>query len=103
MLKNYYYNLLSRYISISARSGDKVLFVEPQSKLILNKFFRKDVLVVTNSAEKFSGYKTVESIGKIMPWKPDYIVLDGNLQRKKDIIEFLKEINSVCPRLPEFF
>ncbi len=96
MLKNYYYNLLSKYISIYARSGDKVLFVEPQSKLILNKFSRKDVLIVTNISEKFSGYKTVENIGKIMPWEPDYIVLDGNLQREKDIIEFLKEINSVC-------
>ncbi len=96
MLKNYNINLLSKYISIYARSGDKVLFVEPQSKLILNKFSRKDVLIVTNSSEKFSGYKSVENIGKITNWEPDYIVLDGNLQREKDTIEFLEGINSVC-------
>jgi len=96
MLKNYYYRLLSRYISIYARSGDKVLFVEPKSRIILGKLPTEDVLIVTNRPELFNDYRAVEDIQKAKQWEADYIILDGNLHTESDIIEFLKGINSIC-------
>jgi len=89
MIKDYYYSLLSKYISVYARSGDKVLFVEPKITTILNKFSAKDVLVVTSDPERFKGYSTVGNIQSAHQWEPDYIVLDGNLQREADVIKFL--------------
>lgn len=96
MIKDYYYRLVSKYISVYARPGDKILFVEPLTRLVLNKFSKKDVLVVTSDPERFEGYQTVGDIRTAGQWEPDYIVLSGNINRESDIIEFLKEINSVC-------
>ncbi len=96
MLKAYYYRLLSKYISIYVRSGDKVLFVDPLNITILDKFSKENILVVTSDSEQFDGYQTVENIQNARQWKPDYIVISGNLNREADIIAFLKEVNSVC-------
>jgi hypothetical protein len=96
MLKDYYYRLLSKYISIYARSGEKVLFVEPKSRVILSGHSGNNVLIVTNNPERFSGYTTAQEIRNVKEWEPDYIILEGLLQYKADIIDFLNEINSIC-------
>jgi len=96
MIKDYYYNLLSKYISVYARPGDKTLFVEPRSRTTLKNFSTKDVLVVTTDTEKFHDYRTVEDIKSARQWEPDYIILDGNLQRVADVIDYLNKINSIC-------
>ncbi len=62
MIKDYFYRLLGKYISIYARPGDKVLLVEPRSMAILSKLSPDDVLLLTNRPEQFTGYRTVEDI-----------------------------------------
>ncbi len=96
MIKNYYYRLLSTYISVYARSGDKVLFIEPGNSTLLTRFSTDDVLVVTTDPERFAGYSTVENVRNARQWEPDYIILDGNLQRETDVIAYLEIINAVC-------
>jgi len=96
MLKNYYYRLLSKYISVYARSGDKVLFIEPKSKFILGNLSKENLLITTNSPERFPSCKTTEDILEAKEWEPDYIILEGLLQNRVDIVEFLQEINSIC-------
>lgn len=96
MIKDYYYRLLSKYISVYARTGDKVLFVEPRRRSILNKFSSEDILVVTNDPGQFRGYNTVGDIQSARQFTPNFIVLDGNLQREGDVIKFLEDIHSVC-------
>ena len=96
MIKDYYYRLLSKYISVYARPRDKILFVEPLTSLVLNNFSKEDLLVVTSDPERFDGFQTVEDIQMARQWKPDYIVLSGNINREPDIIDFLKGINSIC-------
>jgi hypothetical protein len=96
MLKDYYYSLLSKYISIYARPGEKILFVEPKNMAILGRFSREDILIVTENPERFGGYRTTEGIKNAGQWEPDFIILEGLLQYQADIIEFLNEINSIC-------
>ncbi len=95
MLKDYFYRLISKYISIYAGPGDKVLFVDPLNSDIIIKFSKENVLVVTSNPEGFEEYRTVPEIKEASQWAPDYIVLSGNLNREPDIIEFLTSVRSV--------
>lgn len=96
MLKDYYYRLLSKYISVYARSGDRILFVDPRESTRLSKFSKEDTLLVTSHPEWFDDYRTIEDIRKAKEWGPDFIILDGNLQRESDILELLNAVNSIC-------
>lgn len=96
MIKAYYYHLIAGYISVYARPGDKILFMEPRNRVMLKPFSPQDVLVFTENPEPFTGYTTITDIRDAAQWKPDYIVLDGNLQRAKDIIKYLESVHRVC-------
>ena len=96
MIKGYHYHLISKYISVYVRPGDKVLFIEPKNDILFHPFSPEKVLIFTNNPEQFSCHDTTSDTRFAGSWKPDYIILDGNLQRETDVIVFLETIHSIC-------
>jgi len=98
MLKRYFYSLLYNYLSIYIRQGDTVVAVDPDTDRPLRHFPGAHIV---SSEEKKGGAlkalgsdRTMEAITDI---NPDYILLDGSIQYKRDIQAFLSSLHSVCP------
>lgn len=93
-VKKYFYSILSKYLALYVRSKDILLDINPTNFVIGQKF--------TNY---FYYFTDTYDKRKIVPhhkiWKesydkPDYILLNGNVQYERDIQKFLIKIKKIC-------
>jgi len=98
ILKRYFYRLLTSYLRIYARPGDKVLLVEPQEELIKTLGSDENVRFFnTNSPPDATlPEKQLGSLDSVRSWQPDYIILNGSLHYIGDIQKFLTTLHDTC-------
>lgn len=75
-MKQYFYGLLVRYLSLFIRPEDSVSEVDPKSSFFSNRF---------------PGYKRFQT-GQ----STDYIILNGTIHYERDVQVFLEELKGAC-------
>jgi hypothetical protein len=65
---------------------------------VLEQFrdYRTAVLHDGDTTKAFSAFENLNTFEDIASWKPDYILLNGNLHYENDIQTFLEHIQAVC-------
>jgi hypothetical protein len=93
-MKDYFYNLLHKYLSVYIFSEDKIVSVEPVTNRLINKFKRIKIAFICGNANTFG----IESgdIDQVKKYNPDYILLNGCLHFERDIQSLLQKIHHQC-------
>lgn len=97
-IRTYFYTLLHKYLSFYIQSGDSVLEIHPQHDLLIRMFQeqRTAVLLQEQTAAAFPSIEVIPEMEEIKQWKPDYLLLNGNIHYEADIQRFLKDLHVVC-------
>ena len=97
-MKSYFYSLLSNYLSLYIQPENSVVEVSPQHDHLLTMLpARKAAAFVSGTSQKYLGkFPMLTSIEEIRSWKPDYILLNGNLHYESDIQQLLEQLHKVC-------
>ncbi len=98
-IKTYFYKMLYKYLSLYIQQEDPVLEVHPQNDVLLRMFQNHRMAVLLpESTDTYasSSIDILSSIQKIEQWKPDYVLLSGNIHYERDIQTFLEHLHVVC-------
>jgi len=93
-MRDYFYNLLFKYLSLYIFSEDKVVSVEPVTNRLLNKFSQIKT-VFKHSKSNTPGMKS-GNINQVKEYNPDYILLNGCLHFERDIQNLLQQVYDQC-------
>jgi len=96
-MRNYFYNLLFKYISLYIRPEDLVVCVNPLDNVLFEKFKLKKIAYMS-AEENLQSNKNILSKDRIAEVKPDYILLDGSLHYENDIYTLLNIIRNVSSK-----
>jgi hypothetical protein len=96
-MRNYFYNLLFKYISLYIRPEDLVVCVNPFDNVLFEKFKLKKIAYMS-AEENLQSNKNILSNDGIAAVKPDYILLDGALHYENDIYTLLTIIRKVSSK-----
>ena len=100
-LKSYFYNLLSSYIGVFVRPGDRVICVDPEEETLRSTPRDAEIRALRLSSDLSTGidsmapFTNVESAAE---WRPDYILVDGHVHFVRDIQALLCEVQRVCSK-----
>lgn len=83
-MNNYLYKLLYRYLSLYIRPGDHVIEIDPPNNIISSQF--SNYIAVQRSEN---------ALAIIAGTQPDFILLNGTIQKDSDIQELLESIRTV--------
>jgi hypothetical protein len=89
MVKDYFYKLLVRYLSIYIRPNNTLVEVNPLTNIILKHFVNTHSLILSNYLGAKSQSLSSSSTNDVLLPPPDYILLSGNIHYEKDIQKFL--------------
>jgi hypothetical protein len=93
-MKSYFYKLLYKYISFYAPPEASGVEIGPQHDLLINLFPNERMACY---APKSTPNKTVlSSLKEIKEFKPDFLVLNGNLHYEHDLQRLLAQLRSAC-------
>ena len=98
-LKSYFYGLLSTYIGVFVRPGDRVIYVDPDDETprTVSRHAESRVLRVFSPATPgTSSIAPLTSLVSAREWRPDYIVVDGNIHVLEDVQALLSKVQRVC-------
>lgn len=97
-MKTYFYRLLHKYVSLYIRPGDAFIDIHPQTDRLLNLFhgIRKAVIPERMTEHIFPSIEMLRDIHEIPAWKPDYLLLNGNIHYERDIQQFLQDVRQCC-------
>jgi len=95
MLKDYFYKLLFRYISLYILSEDKVVTVDPVNDRIASN---NPYIKIATSKEKANSLfdNKIISLSKINKFNPDYILMNGTVHYERDIQHLLEIVHDQC-------
>jgi hypothetical protein len=94
--KQYFYNRLVSHLSVYIRPNDKVAEIEP---LVPTAFLMTKQMVVFDPAsrtDKAHGLSYINSFDELRQFDADYIMLNGTIHYKRDILAFLQQLHGVC-------
>lgn len=95
MLKNYFYNLLSHYISLYALGEDTVVTVDPVNDKIIKK--KSNIIIANSKEEENSPYNNkVVPLSEINKFNPDYILMNGTVHYERDVQRLLEDVHQQC-------
>ena len=98
-LKSYFYGLLSTYIGVFVRPGDRVIYVDPDDETprTVSRHAESRVLRVFSPATPgTSSIAPLTSLDSAREWRPDYIVVDGNIHVLEDVQALLSKVQRIC-------
>jgi hypothetical protein len=98
-VKTYFYKLLYKYLSLYLQKQDSILEIHPQHEQLSGLFStqRKAVLCKEQTTSSWSpSVEIFHDIKEITQWKPDYLLLNGNIHYETDIQRLLEDIHAVC-------
>ena len=93
-MKSYFYKLLFKYISFYAPPDASGIEISPQHDLLLNLF--PNPRMAQYCPKSGSGKMVLSSLREIGEFKPDFLVLNGNLHYENDLQGLLGPLHSVC-------
>lgn len=94
--KQYFYKKLMTYLAVYIRPDSKLAEIEP---LAANVFFKTEQMVVFDPEfrkDKARGLSYINSIEELLEFDADYIMLNGTIHYKRDILALFKQIHGVC-------
>lgn len=95
-IKNYFYRLLYGYLAIYVRPNDKLVEIDPAG--IPEAMLANTAVLFTKPgvSNAYSGFQQAICFDEVKTYAPDYVLLNGTIQYKRDIHSFLKELHTVC-------
>jgi len=95
-MKKYFYRLLGKYLSYYIRPGNKIVEINPKHNLLAQQLptLEKKVLYTGEAPAETSSL--LKNFTELKEWRPDYILLNGNIHYEKDIQTFLEKIQNAC-------
>ncbi|MGB7566617.1 MAG: glycosyltransferase family 2 protein [Chitinivibrionales bacterium] len=93
-MKSYFYKLLFRYISFYAPPDASGIEISPHHDLLINLF--PNARMAQYCPKSGSGKNVLSSPREIGDFKPDFLVLNGNLHYENDLQSLLGQLHSVC-------
>ncbi len=100
-LKSHFYNLLSSYIGVFVRPGDRMICVDPEEETLRSTPRDAEIRALRLSSDlgseidSLTPFTNVESAAE---WRPDYILVDGHVHFVRDIQALLCEVQRVCSK-----
>ena len=93
----YFYKLLHKYISFYIFPGDKIVEIDPKSSQLFDQFSNvtKHSLYL-NGQNNLQNHETLSSLNDLKYFKPDLLILNGNLHYIRDIQTYLQKLHGVC-------
>jgi len=96
-MKKYFYKLLHKYISLYVFPDDRLVEIDPQSDELLALFVNKAKAVLYLSDPKKNGTPgALTGLNGLGEFKPQFIILNGNLHYAGDIETYLSELHRFC-------
>lgn len=97
-MKDYLYRLLHKYVSVYIRQDDSFIELFPQHHRLFDAFLNKCKATFVKSSEESDDAKVekLTSWEQIRQWKPDYILLNGNIHYESDIQRLMENVRRVC-------
>ncbi len=98
-MKTYFYELLCKYIALFIRHQSSVVEILPQHGHLLKLFLDRLTAVYapqSSTLELPDSVARITSLPDIEKFKPDFLLLNGNLHYESDIQCLLQELHTVC-------
>ena len=95
-IKMYFYQLLYGYLAIYVRPNDKLVEIDPSG--ISKSMLANTAVLFTypKVPDAYSDFRSIDSFDAVKAFAPDYLLLNGNIHYKRDILPFLKQLHPVC-------
>ena len=85
-MRKYFYTKLREYLDLYIRPDDRIVEIDAKGAAGRLKFENHLVLTATGRAEQGT------DLSAIMEFRPDYVLLNGNIQYETDIQNFLEDL-----------
>lgn len=98
-LRTYFYTLLHKYLALYIQPDDSVLEVHPQHNRLLSLFRKQRRAVLVDDQQTITWFSSVDvctDMAQVNAWKPDYVLLNGNIHYETDIQRFFEALHLAC-------
>jgi Glycosyl transferase family 2 len=92
-MRTYFYRQLRRYLDLYIRPNDRVLEIDAKTSPEPLHFEQHFLLALRGNAREGGGESA--NFAAIMNFKPDYVLLNGNIHYEKDVQGFLEDLHIV--------
>ena len=97
-MKNYFYKLLFKYLSLYIFTTDKLVSIFPVTNNLLSQFPQGKVVIDDSIIKNCGNGITNERLGinEIKTYDPDYIMVNGTLHYIRDVQKLLEQLSRQC-------
>jgi hypothetical protein len=97
-MKNYFYKLLFKYLSLYIFTTDKLVSIFPVANNLISQFPQGKAVIDDSIIKSCENGIRNERLGinEIKTYDPDYIMIDGTLHYMRDIQKLLELLNRQC-------
>jgi hypothetical protein len=93
----YFYKLLHKYISFYIFPGDKIAEIDPKSTQLFDQFSNvTKYSLYLDGQNNLQNHEALSSLNDLKYFKPDLLILNGNLHFVRDIQGYLQKLHGEC-------
>ncbi len=95
-IREYFYRLLFRYLSVFIRPENSVAEISPQSFPISNFFKNSKRLFLDSGSFQERAPADLTGMEQLSTYDPEYLILNGTVHYERDILSFLQQLHEHC-------